>query len=130
VAGRGHSFNALDTGQAGAPMARLALSTDFFQSAGMTALNLTNQLLNFMAPAAFVALFMVLVARAFAGFLRSKKPLALSLTTQRAIVFVASLTLLVAGLVIFGRDGKMASYALLAVGAATCQWVLLRGWKA
>ncbi|HQR98744.1 MULTISPECIES: hypothetical protein [unclassified Polaromonas] len=96
----------------------------------MTALNLINQLLNFMAPAAFVALFVVLAARAFARILRSKSPLTLSLSAQIAIVFVASLTLLVAGLVIFGRDGKMASYALLAVGAATCQWVLLRGWKA
>lgn len=96
----------------------------------MTALNLINQLLNFMAPAAFVALFVVLVARAFARFFVSKRPLALSLTAQLAIIFVASLTLLVAGLVIFGRDGKMASYALLAMGAATCQWVLLRGWKA
>ncbi|MDI1237926.1 MAG: hypothetical protein PSV26_10640 [Polaromonas sp.] len=96
----------------------------------MTALNLINQLLNFMAPAAFVALFMVLVAHVFARFFRSKRMLALSLTAQLAIVFIASLTLLLAGLVIFGRDGKMASYALLAVGAATCQWVLLRGWKA
>lgn len=96
----------------------------------MTALNLINQLLNFMAPAAFVALFVVLVARAFARILRSKRPLAPSLSVQIAIVFVASLTLLVAGLVIFGRDGKMASYALLAMGAATCQWVLLRAWKA
>ena len=96
----------------------------------MTALNLTNQLLNFMAPAAFVALFVVLVARVFARFFRSKRPLPLSPVVQLAIVFVASLALLVAGLVIFCRDGKMASYALLAVGAATCQWVLLRGWKA
>lgn len=110
-------------------MERLVLSPDFFKSPGMTALNLINQLLNFMAPAAFVALFMVLAAHVFAGFFRSKRPLALSLPKQIAIVFVASLILLVAGLVIFGRDGKMASYALLAVGAATCQWLLLRGWK-
>lgn len=96
----------------------------------MTALNLTNQLLNFMAPAAFVALFVVLVARVFSRFFRSKRPFPLSPVAQFAIVFIASLGLLVAGLVIFGRDGKMASYALLAVGAATCQWLLLRGWKA
>lgn len=116
-------------------MARLApfdgLPTDSLPSAtGMTALNLINQLLNFMAPAAFVALFVVLVARVFARFFISKRPLTLSLFVQIAIVFVASLALLMAGLVIFGRDGKMASYALLAVGAATCQWLLLRGWKA
>lgn len=96
----------------------------------MTALNLTNQLLNFMAPAAFVALVVVLLAQVFTRFFRSKKPLTPSVVAQLAIVFVASLAVLVAGLVVFGRDGKMASYALLAVAAATCQWVLLRGWKA
>ena len=95
----------------------------------MTALNLTNQLLNFMAPAAFVALVVVLLARIVSRFFKSKKPLAPSLWTQLAIVFIASVLLLVAGLVVFGRDGRMASYALLALGAATCQWVLLRGWK-
>lgn len=96
----------------------------------MTALNFINQLLNFMAPAAFVALAVVLLARVFPGIFKSKRPVALSLWVQTAIVFVASLFVLVAGLVVFGRDGKMATYAVLAVGAATCQWVLLRGWKA
>lgn len=101
-----------------------------FPDQTMTALNFTNQLLNFMAPAAFVTLVMVLLVRAFSRFFKSKKPMALSFWAQAAIVFVASLLILVAGLVIFGRDGKMATYAALAVGAATCQWVLLRGWKA
>ena len=95
----------------------------------MTALNLTNQLLNFMAPAAFLALFVVFMARPFARFFRSKKPLALSLFAQTAIIFVASVLLLLAGLVVFGRDGKMASYALMALGAATCHWLLQRGWR-
>lgn len=96
----------------------------------MTALNLTNQLLNFMAPAGFVALAVVLLARLFSLFSRSKRPPVLSLWAQTAIIFIASVLLLSAGLVFFGHDGKMASYALLALGAATCQWLLLRGWKA
>lgn len=96
----------------------------------MTALNLINQLLNFMAPAVFVTLFVVLLVRVSPGIFRSKRPTALSLRAQTAIIFVASLLVLVVGLVIFGRDGKMATYAALALGAATCQWVLLRGWKA
>lgn len=95
----------------------------------MTALNLINQLLNFVAPAACVALLLVLLARIFSGFLRSKRPLAHTLWAQAAIVFIAGVLLLLTGLVLFGRDGKMATYALLAVGAATCQWVLLRGGK-
>jgi len=95
----------------------------------MTALNLINQLFNFVAPAAWVALLVVLLARIFSGFLRSKRPLAHTLWAQAAINFIADILLLLTGLVLFGRDGKMASYALLAVGAASCQWVLLRGWK-
>lgn len=96
----------------------------------MTALNLTNQLLNFMAPAAFVALLLVLLTRIASRFFTSKRSKAPSLFAQAAIIFIANLLLLLAGLVLFGRDGKMASYALMALGAATCQWLLLRGWKA
>ena len=95
----------------------------------MTALNLINQLFNFAAPAAWVALLVVLLARIFSRFFRSKRPLSHALWAQAAIIFIAGILLLLTGLVLFGRDGKMASYALLAVGAASCQWVLLRGWK-
>ena len=96
----------------------------------MTAFNLINQLLNFMAPAAFVALLVVLASRFFARFFMSKRPAALSLLAQTAIVFIASLAVLGVGLALWGQDGKMATYALLAVVAASCQWLLLRGWKA
>lgn len=96
----------------------------------MTAFNLINQLLNFMAPAAGVALLLALCVRLFPGFFRSKRSAAQSWRAQTAIVFVAGVVLLLAGLLVFGRDGKVASYALLAVGAATCQWLLLRGGKA
>ena len=96
----------------------------------MTPLNLLNQLLNFAAPAAGVALLLVLLTRVFSGFFGSKRPPALTRWAQAAIIFIAGVLLLLAGLVVFGRDGKMASYALLAIGTATCQWVLLRGWKA
>jgi len=96
----------------------------------MTAFNLINQLLNFMAPAAFVAFLLVLFVRLLSGFFSSKRPVAQSWWAQAAIVFIAGVVCLLAGLVLFGRDGKVASYALLAVGAATCQWLLLRGGKA
>jgi hypothetical protein len=96
----------------------------------MTALNLTNQLLNFMAPAAFVALLLVLLTQVTPRFFTSKRSKAPTLFAQAAIIFIANLLLLLAGLLLFGRDGKMASYALMALGAATCQWLLLRGWKA
>ncbi|MFC6284786.1 MULTISPECIES: hypothetical protein [Polaromonas] len=95
----------------------------------MTAYLLTNHLLNFMAPAAFVALGLVLLARVFSRFFVSKKPLVGGLWAQLAIVFVANVLVLAAGLVIFGNDGKMATYAAMVLVAAACQWVLWRGWK-
>jgi len=95
----------------------------------MTAYLLTNHLLNFMAPAAFVALGVVFLARLFSRFFKSKKPLTHTLWAQAAIIFVVNVVILTAGLLFFGRDGKMASYALLVLGAATGEWVLLRGWK-
>jgi len=96
----------------------------------MTAYLLTNHLLNFMAPAAFVAVLLVLLPRLFPGFFKSKKPLTQAVWVQLAIVFAAGMTVLVAGLLIFGHDGKMLTYAALVLVAALCQWVLLRGWKA
>ena len=36
---------------------------------------------------------------------------------------------LLAALIVFGRDGKMATYAALVVAIASSQWLLLRGWR-
>ena len=95
----------------------------------MTAYLLTNHLLNFIVPAASVALLLVLLSRLSFGLFKSKRPLALSWWAQVAIIFIVSAGILTAGLLIFGRDGKMMTYAALVLGAALCQWVLVRGWK-
>lgn len=96
----------------------------------MTAYLLTNHLLNFMAPAALVALLLVVLSRLFFGFFTSKRPIAHTWWAQTAIVFIANMAILTAGLLFFDRDGKMLTYAALVLGAALCQWVLLRGWRA
>jgi hypothetical protein len=36
---------------------------------------------------------------------------------------------LVGGLFVFGRDGKMLTYGLLVVAVATTQWLSGRGWR-
>jgi len=36
---------------------------------------------------------------------------------------------LAAGLVLFGREGRMLSYAALALAMAASQWLRLGGWK-
>ncbi len=95
----------------------------------MTAYLLLNHLLNFVAPAAFVAVLMVLSARLFGGFLQRKGSPAQSIWARAAIIFVVNMLVLAAGLVVFGRDGKMATYAALVVGAALCHWLLIRGWR-
>ena len=95
----------------------------------MTAYLLTNHLLNFLAPAAFVALLLVSLARIMSGILGPKRSVAHNFIAQLAIVFIAGSLILIAGLVVFGHDGKMLTYAALVIGTATCQWVLSRGWK-
>ena len=96
----------------------------------MTAYLLTNHLLNFIAPAAGVALLLVLLSRLGFGLFRSKQPLAETWWAQTAIIFIVGVGILIAGLLLLGRDGKMMTYAALVLGSAVCQWVLVRGWKA
>lgn len=96
----------------------------------MTAYLLTDHILNFIAPAAVVALFLVLLSRIFKRFLVSKRPVDQSIWAQAAIIFMVNVLVLAAGLVFFGNDGKMATYAAMVLAAAACQWVLFKGWKA
>lgn len=78
-----------------------------------------------MAPAAALAALLVLGGR----FIRSKGALAISWRAQLAINFVVGCVALVTGLVVLGRDGKMLTYAVLVLACASCQWVLVRGWR-
>lgn len=90
----------------------------------MSALDLLNHLLNFAAPAFFVALLLALATWPF----RSKRPGAQGLWAQAAINFVAGVVVLVAGLAYFGRDGTMATYVALVAVCGTVQW-WLRFWR-
>lgn len=92
----------------------------------MGPLALLNHLLNFVAPAFWMAAVVALVARIF----MRKRPAALSLYAQSAINFIVCVVMLAFGLWFFGRDGKMASYAGMALLCATSQWLMLRGWRA
>lgn len=95
----------------------------------MTAYLLTNHILNFLAPAAFAALTLVLLAQVFGRFLKPKVPVAHTIYAQTAIIFIVNTAILVAGLVLFRNDGKMATYAAMVLGSAVCQWVMWRGWS-
>ncbi|MDO8448881.1 MAG: hypothetical protein Q7T10_08745 [Rhodoferax sp.] len=92
----------------------------------MGPLDLLNHLLNFVAPAFFVAVLVTLSARIF----MRKSPAAHALWAQSAINFIVCVAMLALGLWFFGRDGKMLTYLGMALLCATSQWVMLRGWKA
>jgi hypothetical protein len=46
-----------------------------------------------------------------------------------AINFIVGVAVLSAGLMIFGRDGKMATYVALVLACATSQWLLAGSWR-
>jgi branched-subunit amino acid transport protein len=94
-------------------------------SAPMGFLDAANHLLNFAAPAAFVAL----LVSYFPRFLLPKRPVVHAYWTQAAINFVVCVVVLSIGLWLFGQDGKMATYVAMVLASATVQWVVLKGWK-
>ncbi|MCJ7800599.1 MAG: hypothetical protein MUP33_12745 [Polaromonas sp.] len=95
----------------------------------MSAYLLINHVLNFIAPAVLIALLLVFLPRLFFGFFRSKRPFIQSWRAQVAINFAVGVLVLVAGLVLLGRDGKMLTYAALVLATAASQWALLGSWK-
>lgn len=84
----------------------------------MGPLDLLNHLLNFAAPALLLAGVLAFLAPVF---MRNKAS-ARARFAQAAINFVVGLLALLAGLVFFGRDGKMLSYAALLLAVASSQW--------
>ena len=81
-------------------------------------------LMGFLAPAFFVALAVVFGARVAGG-----GPVKLRWWVHFAINFTAGAAVLILGLLHFGVDGKMATYAALVLAIATAQWLAGRGWK-
>jgi hypothetical protein len=84
--------------------------------------DLLNHLLNFAAPALVVAVLLAVTV----PLLWRKVSLPNSLRVQIARNFAAGILALVVGLVFFGRDGKMATYAALALACGASQWWGLR----
>lgn len=91
----------------------------------MDLLTLSLHLLNFVAPAAFLALGLAALAAALG--LRGKA--LLGWPAQIAVNFALGCAVLVAALALGGQDGSMAAYAALVVAMGLGQWVLGRGWR-
>lgn len=84
--------------------------------------NLFIHLANFVLPALALGSALAVAAPVFAR----KRMVARTIIVQTAINSVAGLLVLVAGLVLFGNDGKMATYAALVLATGTAQWWGLR----
>lgn len=88
----------------------------------MGLLDALNHLLNFAAPAFAMAVMLPVFAR----LVGSGKAAGPAFSVQIAVNFAACLAVLLAGLWIAGRDGKMATYAAMVLVCGTTQWAMLR----
>jgi hypothetical protein len=82
-------------------------------------------LLNFVAPAAGLALLLPLLGR---PFFKAQAAL-LPWWGQMLVNFMVGVAVLLACLWGLGRDGKMMAYALLVLAVTSSQWLLVRGWR-
>jgi len=92
-------------------------------------MNFTDGLLhalNFIAPALWMAVALVLAEKLFAR----KRPLAWGIQARLAVYALLGLAALVGGLVFFGRDAKMATYAALVALPTLASLTLQKFWKA
>lgn len=85
-------------------------------------LALVNHAVNFVAPAIWLALWLPLLS----CYVMKKKPVVRTLYVQAAIQLVIGCVTFGIGLVVFGHDGKMATYLALALALATSQWLMSR----
>jgi hypothetical protein len=91
----------------------------------MDTLSALNHLVNFLAPALVLAPLMVFAGHVFWG----KRALVGGWLVPFAIQLVVGCLVLLAGLVLLGRDGKMLTYSALVLVGASCEWLVLRGWR-
>jgi hypothetical protein len=88
----------------------------------MGAMSLLNHVLNFLAPALWLASGLTLMSRIF---MKNQAP-AHSPLAQAAILSAAGSGVLLLGLLLLGRDGKMLTYCALVLVCASVQAWLLR----
>lgn len=84
-----------------------------------------DQLLNFALPGLVLAVWVPLSLRWTSLGRRAM----VGLPAQMAVLAALNATVLVAGLLWFGQDGRMASYLAMVVASGSAAWLLLRAWR-
>ena len=95
----------------------------------MELLDIANHLLNFVAPALFVALLLALAGRVVRGRGALVGGFWRGLWRSVWVNALLGSAVLTAGLIGFGNDGKMLTYAALVLVCASAQWALDHGWR-
>lgn len=91
----------------------------------MGLIGLVNHLVNFAWPGLALALLMPLLTRWTSIGRRAPA----GLPRQMLVLAGVNLGVLVAGLLWFGHDGKMATYLTMASASACATWMLLKAWR-
>ena len=91
----------------------------------MGAFDVLWHLIGLLLPAAFVALALAFSSR----FFKQNRPIAGTFIARSAILFIVCTAVLLAGLFITGRDGKMMTYLVMVLAGGTAQWLLSGGWR-
>jgi len=91
----------------------------------MNILSLLNHVLNFVAPAVFVGVFLAVLA----PWVLRKLPRRGTWMVRALSNTVCGLCALSAGLWFFGHDGKMASYLGLVLASAASQFCWMQAWR-
>lgn len=91
----------------------------------MPTLNFLNHLLSFIAPAVFLAVVLAAGAR----WAWPAKQHLLPWYHMACVNALLGMVLLALGLVLTGQDGRVGTYALLAVCMGSCQWLMSNGWR-
>lgn len=84
----------------------------------MTFFALLGHIANFMAPALVMAAVLWLVPR----IARGKRPVRWRAAGEVGVLAGAGVAVLLLGLIVFGRDGKMFTYAALVLTQGTLAW--------
>lgn len=91
----------------------------------MPALDFLNHLLNFVAPAVFVALLLAVGARI--GW--PQRAHLLPWYLMAGLNALLGVLVLALGLVLTGQDARMGTYIVLLLTLASCQWLMSNGWR-
>ena len=91
----------------------------------MGVFGLINHLFNFALPACALAVALPLLVR----WMPLGRTAAAGLPRQMLVLGLVNLAVLIAGLLWFGRDGKMVTYLAMATASASTLWLLLKGWR-